>query len=173
MGADAPEVEYPAPWHNHPWFIEAAADRVRAALARLPEERRATAQLIFTAHSIPAAMAARSPYLDQLNESARLVAAAVGHNGWKLAFQSRSGNPRDPWLEPDIGDALRCCRGGAAVVMPIGFLCDHVEVLYDLDVAAAKIARDAGVSMERSETVGGHPRFIDMMASIARSHLRR
>src|SRR6266851_1532292 len=91
---------------------------------------------------------------------------------WQLAFQSRSGSPRERWLEPDIGDALRALSGRAAVVMPLGLLCDHVEVLYDLDVEAARIARAAGVRMERAATVGDHPYFIEMMASIARKHLK-
>src|SRR6266851_5523445 len=127
IGADAPEVEYPAPWHDHPLFVEAVADRVRDAIA---------------------------------------------HPRWQIAFQSRSGSPREAWLEPDIGDALRALSGRAAVVMPLGFLCDHVEVLYDLDVEAARIAREAGVRMERAATVGDHPYFIEMMASIARKHLK-
>jgi ferrochelatase len=150
-------------------FIEAIADRVRAATARLGEAA-AAAELIFTAHSIPLAMAEVAPYVDQLNQSARLVASALGRERWSLAFQSRSGSPREPWLEPDIGAALRQLAGRAAVVMPLGFLCDHVEVLYDLDVEAATLARACGVRMERAATVGDHPRFIAMIASIVRQH---
>lgn len=172
IGPAAPAVEYPAPWHDHPFFIAAAADRVREAVARLGMDGR-TAELIFTGHSIPVAMAERAPYLDQLNESARLVAAAAGMERWTLAFQSRSGNPRDPWLEPDIGAALRKIAGGAAIVMPLGFLCDHIEVLYDLNVEAAQIARESGVRMERAATVSDHPQFIEMMAAIVRAHTRR
>jgi ferrochelatase len=169
IGAVAPAVDYPAPWHGHPLFIEAIADRVRAATARLGEAA-AAAELIFTAHSIPLAMAEVAPYVDQLNQSARLVASALGRERWSLAFQSRSGSPREPWLQPDIGAALRQLAGRAAVVMPLGFLCDHVEVLYDLDVEAATLARACGVRMERAATVGDHPRFIEMIASIARQH---
>jgi len=172
LGADAPEVEYPAPWHDDSLFVEAVADRVGVAMARLPPDERKGAELVFTAHSIPTAMAEHAPYVRQLHESAAMIADAIAHPRWQLAFQSRSGSPRERWLEPDIGDALRALSGRAAVVMPLGFLCDHVEALYDLDVEAARIAREAGVRMERAATVGDHPRFIEMMASIARKHLK-
>ncbi|MGH7782200.1 MAG: ferrochelatase [Candidatus Binataceae bacterium] len=173
IGRRAPEIIYPEPWFAHPKFIAATAARVAEALARLDSSDRAHAHLIFTAHSIPVAMAAQAPYVEQLTESSRLVAAKLGFENWTLAFQSRSGSPRDPWLEPDIGAALRGLpRGAVAVVAPLGFLCDHVEVLYDLDVEAAAIAREAGVRMERAATVGDHPEFIAMMAEIVRRHTR-
>ena len=166
VGPAAPGVEYPDPWHDHPLYLEAVSDRVREAAARLA----APFNLIFTAHSIPAAMAARAPYITQLNQSARLVAAAVGIANWTLAFQSRSGDQDEPWLEPEIGALLHKMNGGAALVMPVGFLSDHIEVLYDLDVEAAQIARATGVTMVRAATVGDHPRFIAMMSSIVRRH---
>jgi ferrochelatase len=159
-------VDYLGDWHAHPLFIEAAADRVADALARLEPAARERAQLIFTAHSIPAAMAAASPYVEQLHESARLITERLGWRQWTLAFQSRSGSPRDRWLEPDVCDVLRGLRGQAAVVAPIGFVCDHVEVLYDLDIAAAQVAREAEVTMVRAATVGEHPRFIEMIAAL-------
>ena len=172
IGPAAPVVEYLGEWHAHPLFIEAAADRVADALARLEPVARDRAQLIFTAHSIPAAMAAASPYVEQLSESARLIAQRLGRPQWTLAFQSRSGNPRDPWLEPDVCDVLRSLRSpAAAVVAPIGFICDHVEVLYDLDVEAARVAREADVAMVRAATVGEHPRFIEMIAALIRERL--
>src|SRR5713226_7203325 len=145
---------------------------VEEARAQIGADARKHAELVFTAHSIPAAMAEHAPYVRQLHESAAMIADAIAHPRWQLAFQSRSGSPREAWLEPDIGDALRALSGRAAVVMPLGFLCDHVEVLYDLDVEAARIAREAGVRMERAATVGDHPHFIEMMASIARKHLK-
>ena len=111
-------------------------------------------------------MAAASPYVEQLRESAELIARRLDRREWKLAFQSRSGNPRDPWLEPDVSDVLRGAEGRAAVIAPIGFICDHVEVLYDLDVEAARVAREAGVTMVRAATVGEHPRFIEMIAAL-------
>jgi ferrochelatase len=172
LGGSAPEVVYADPWHTDPHFIRAAADRTREALARLDSTERAGAQIIFTAHSIPVAMAAESGYTEQITESSRLVAKELGVDGWTLAFQSRSASPRDPWLEPDIGAALRKLGGRAAVVVPIGFLCDHVEVLYDLDVEAAKIARESGVRMVRAATVGDHPEFIEMIAAMVRAHVR-
>lgn len=169
----APKIIYPEPWFAHPKFIAAIAARVAEALVPLDAADRARANLIFTAHSIPVAMAAASPYVEQLTESSRLVAAKLGFENWTLAFQSRSGSPRDPWLEPDIGAALRKLgRGAIAVVVPIGFLCDHVEVLYDLDVEAAAIAREAGVRMHRAATVSDHPEFIAMMAEIVCHHTR-
>jgi protoporphyrin/coproporphyrin ferrochelatase len=173
VGAAAPAIDYAASWHNHPLFIAAAADRVRDAIARMAAPDRERAELIFTAHSIPLTMAARAPYVDQLQESAAMVAAAAGKSNWRIAYQSRSGSPREPWLEPGVNEVLRGLGGGAVVLVPIGFLCDHVEVLYDLDIEAAQIARTAGVAMVRAATVSDHPEFIEMMAAIARAYLRR
>jgi len=172
LGGSAPEVVYADPWHTDPHFIRAAAGRTREALARLDSTERAGAQIIFTAHSIPVAMAAESGYTEQITESSRLVAKELGIDGWTLAFQSRSASPRGPWLEPDIGAALRKLAGRTVVVVPIGFVCDHVEVLYDLDVEAAKIARESGVRMVRAATVGDHPEFIEMIAAMVRAHVR-
>jgi ferrochelatase len=172
LGEAAPEVVYPQPWHDHPLFVTAVASRAREALSRLDPPERSRARLIFTAHSIPLAMAQAGPYVDQLTQSARIVAADLGIDTWQFAYQSRSGSPRDPWLEPDIKDTLRNLDSKTAVVVPIGFLCDHVEVLYDLDIEAAQVARDAGIRMERAPTVGDHPLFIEMMSSIAAAHAR-
>jgi ferrochelatase len=174
LGAGAPEVEYNEPWHTHPRFIAAAAARVREIYPRISAAERERARLVFTAHSIPIAMARESSYVEQIMETSRLVAANLGVADWTLAFQSRSGSPREPWLEPDIGPAIRALGGGAvALVMPIGFLCDHVEVLYDLDIETQRIAREAGVRMVRAPTVSDHPEFIAMLAEIASRHLRR
>jgi ferrochelatase len=160
---------YPAPWHKHPKFIEAVADRASAAFAQLSDSEREAAQLVFTAHSVPIAMSAASRYAEQIAESCELVAKRLGEKSWTLAFQSRSGSPRDPWLEPDINSVLRTLNR-PAVVVPIGFLCDHVEVLYDLDIEAARTADDAGIQMIRAATVGDHPAFIAMLAEIVRAH---
>ncbi len=172
LGEAAPEVVYPQPWHDHPLFIAAAASRAREAFSKFEFPERSRARLIFTAHSIPLAMAQAGPYVEQLTQSARMVAAELGIGTWQFAYQSRSGSPRDAWLEPDIKETLRSLDAKAAVVVPIGFLCDHIEVLYDLDVEAAQIARDAGIRMERAPTVGDHPLFIEMMASIVAAHAR-
>lgn len=173
IGAGAPEVDYLEPWHAHPLFAEAVAQRVADALARIDRARRVGAKLIFTAHSIPLAMAAASGYVEQLNDSAGRVGERLGRREWTLAFQSRSGDPRDPWLEPDVCRVLRGLGGCAAVLAPIGFLSDHVEVLYDLDFEAAGVAREAGVTMVRAATVGDHPRFIEMMAALVEQRLKK
>jgi ferrochelatase len=133
--------------------------------------------LIFTAHSIPVSMAQRYPYEAQLHEGARAVveafdalgATSVARGRWDLVYQSRSGRPEDPWLGPDICDHLReqAAQGLEAVVLsPIGFICDHIEVLYDLDVEAAAVCRELGVPMVRAHAVNDHPLFIDMMADV-------
>jgi protoporphyrin/coproporphyrin ferrochelatase len=172
LGEGAPRVDYLGPCWSHPLFIRAVAARAGDAFAALTAAERARAHLIFTAHSIPVAMAAHSPYVEQLSDSCRMVADALGRRDWTLAFQSRSGSPREPWLEPEIGSVLRGLgAGAAAVVVPIGFLCDHVEVLYDLDREAAQIARAAGVTMVRASAVNDHPAFIEMMAAMVRERL--
>ncbi|MGA2409383.1 MAG: ferrochelatase [Candidatus Binataceae bacterium] len=170
IGKSAPEVIYPPSWHDDRRYIAAVAGRVHEALERLGPDDRERAELIFTAHSIPAPMAANAPYVAQLEESAGLVAEAVKIERWRLAYQSRSGSPRDPWLGPDIGEVIRGLAR-PVVVMPIGFLCDHVEVLYDLDIEARAIANQARVTMERAGTVGDEPEFIAMMAAVAEAML--
>jgi ferrochelatase len=167
------EVVYVGDWHTHPGFIEANGDHVRDALEKLPEAVRDRARLVFTAHSIPVSMAERYPYQRQLEETAQAVSTYVSRSStspprdWALVFQSRSGRPEDPWLGPDVCDYLRAesARGlSAAVLAPIGFLCDHIEVLYDLDVEAAAACRGAGLPMVRARSVNDHPRFGDTMA---------
>ena len=163
------DVTYVDEWFAHDGFITANAAHVEDALARLSNPARATARLVFTAHSIPLSMAEQSPYREQLAESSRLVAARAGRSDWALAYQSRSGRPEDPWLGPDIGEYLRdeSARGlTSAVVCPIGFVCDHVEVLYDLDREAAAIAREAGVELSRAAAANLHPAFLDMLADV-------
>lgn len=168
LGPGAPAVAYPEPWHAHPLFIGAVAARVADAIATLSATERARVQVVFTAHSIPAPMDAHSGYSAQIAESCRLVAHQAGLERWSIAYQSRSGNPRDPWLEPEVGQVLRGLAGQTVVVMPIGFICDHVEVLYDLDIEAASVARASNVMMRRAATVGGHPLFIRMIAQLLR-----
>jgi protoporphyrin/coproporphyrin ferrochelatase len=173
LGAGAFEIEYPKPWHTHPGFIEALAARAAEAAARLGPDDRKRAELIFTAHSIPVAMANASRYVEEVEASSRMVAQALEWDAWSIAYQSRSGNPREPWLEPDIAEALRHVGNRPSLVVPVGFLCDHVEVLYDLDIAAKAVASDAGGRMERAATVGDHPAFIDMIAEMAARRLNR
>jgi protoporphyrin/coproporphyrin ferrochelatase len=168
IGPDALAVTYCGPWFDHPLFAATMASRVRDALAAAPD-----APLVFTAHSIPTAMAAASPYVRELEISCRLTAAAVGRAEFTLAYQSRSGGPRDPWLEPDVNDVIRdlAARGDRAViVVPIGFVCDHVEVRYDLDVEARATAEALGVRLIRAETANDHPSFARMLADVVRTH---
>ncbi len=170
----APTVAFAPPFFDHPLFVEAVADRARAALARVPAPERASTSLVFTAHSVPTAMANGSPYVDDFNAASAAVAKRLHHGPWRLAYQSRSGSPRDPWLEPDINDTLKDLGSAGArhvVVVPIGFVCDHVEVLYDLDVEAATTARAAGLTLHRATAVNDHPRFIAVLAELVQRHL--
>jgi len=158
------DVVYVGDWHEHPGFIEANADHIRRAAADLPPGVRDAARLIFTAHSIPESMARQYPYEQNLVASAKRIAMAAGRTDWELVYQSRSGRPGDLWLEPDICDYLRLAPIASAILCPVGFLCDHVEVLYDLDVEAAEVCRERGIAMVRAEAVNAHPRFIDALA---------
>jgi ferrochelatase len=177
LGAEAPAIEYAGEWYDHPLFVETMASRTRdafAALAAAAQPVPAGVHVLFTAHSIPRSMADASPYVAQLETSCRLVAAALGHADWSLAYQSRSGGPRDPWLEPDVNEAIRAlaARGvGAIALVPIGFVCDHVEVLYDLDVEARATAAAAGVRLVRAATANDHPAFARMLAAVVRAHV--
>ena len=165
----APDVVFAAPWFEHPRFIAAVADGVTRALAVVERSERAHTPLVFTAHSVPVAMAEASPYVADFTAAARAVAAQVGHARCSLAYQSRSGSPRDPWLEPDVGDVIKgLAKEGArhVVVSPIGFVCDHVEVLYDLDVEARAVAEAHGVTLHRASAVNAHPEFVAMLADL-------
>ncbi len=170
------EVTFVESWFDHPLFIDVQARHVTTALARLPEAVRGAARLVCTAHSIPTPMAARSLYREQLTATARLVAREAGMADWTLVYQSRSGRPEDPWLEPDICDHLRRAKGeglAAAVICPVGFVCDHIEVLFDLDQQAADVCREIGLPMARAETVNDDPQFLDMMFDVVRRTMRR
>jgi protoporphyrin/coproporphyrin ferrochelatase len=174
-GADV-DVTFAGSWFDHPGFIDANAAHVREARARLDLGLQDAARLVCTAHSIPVPMAERSCYEAQLRESARLVAQAADMRDWELVYQSRSGRPEDPWLGPDVRDYLRTARADglqAAVVCPIGFVCDHVEVLYDLDQEAAAVCREIGLPMVRAEAANDDPRFLDMMADMVLRTIRR
>ncbi|MFJ8627241.1 ferrochelatase [Kitasatospora sp. NPDC093550] len=180
-GGPALRVDKLRHFYNHPGFVEPMIDATLAALARLPEAVRAGARLAFTTHSIPDTMAEASgapddpargtpggAYVAQHLEVARLVVAAVAERTgvadrpWQLVFQSRSGAPHTPWLEPDICDHLEAqhTEGAPAVVMvPIGFVSDHMEVKYDLDTEAVAKAAELGLPVARAATVGADPRF--------------
>jgi protoporphyrin/coproporphyrin ferrochelatase len=181
-GPDAPDVEKLRPFFNHPGFIAPLADAARAAAAQLPGARAAVGDydLLFTAHSIPEAMAAASgpaggAYAAQLAEAARLVAGQAGSaRPWTLAYQSRSGPPSVPWLGPDIGECLtRLADAGSpgVVVVPVGFVSDHMEVVYDLDAEAADTARGLGLPFARAGTPGTDPRFVSMITELVGERL--
>jgi protoporphyrin/coproporphyrin ferrochelatase len=176
-GEQAPRVDKVRVFYNHPDFISANADRVHEALGAIAAVNgQSEAHLAFTAHSIPLSMARYCDYERQLNETCRLVAEAVGvePGRWHLVYQSRSGRPDDPWLEPDILDHLRDLKQRGVhnvVVHPIGFLSDHVEVLYDLDEEARRLAEELGLNMVRSRTVGVHRRFISVLLMLIQERL--
>lgn len=175
-GPEAPQVDYVQPCYNHPDFIAAVAEQIRLRLQEIPPAGRRSTPLVFTAHSIPSSMAAASPYVQQLQESCRLVAEALGHPRWSLAFQSRSGDLRQPWLEPDVSGVLRelSAEGCRSVVLaPIGFVCDHVEVLFDLDVEAKAEAEALGIDLRRAHTVNDHPLYIRALADLVRQRIRQ
>ena len=169
VGEGAPQIDKLRVFYNHPGFIAPMVERVREAFAQIPAERRATARLCFTAHSIPNSMADNCAYVAQLQEACRLVTEGLGREQWRLVYQSRSGPPTQPWLEPDILDYLRELRQQAVqdvVVVPIGFISDHMEVLYDLDTEAQQLADELNLNLVRAGTVGTHPRFITMIREL-------
>lgn len=168
VGEGAPEVHKLRGFFNHPGFIETMIDRVNDALKQIPDSEGDPA-LLFTAHSIPLSMASTSDYVAQLNEACGLIAAGLGRPSWKLVYQSRSGPPSQPWLEPDIGEALREVQAAgtrAAVVTPLGFISDHMEVLFDLDTEALELSHSLGLHMVRAATAGTHPKFVAMICEL-------
>jgi protoporphyrin/coproporphyrin ferrochelatase len=164
VGEGAPEVDKLRVFFNQPGFIEATAERVGEALAAVPLAAQTNVQLVYTAHSVPVAMAATSDYVAQLEEVRRLVSQKLGIRNDALVYQSRSGSPGQPWLEPDILDHLRTVKtrnmASAVVLAPISFISDHMEVRYDLDVEARQLCDSLPLAMTRAKTVGVHPKFI-------------
>jgi ferrochelatase len=169
------DITFVDSWFDHPLFIAANASHIRDALTRLPGHVREEARIVFTAHSIPKSMADASQYEHQLSVSCAAIAKQVGLR-WALVYQSRSGRPQDPWLEPDVCEYLRRehAQGlAAAVICPVGFLCDHIEVLYDLDREAADVCTSLGLPMVRAAAVNDDPLFLDMMADVVLRTMRR
>ena len=169
VGDGAPRVEKLRSFYNHPGFVGPNVENLRAALGEIPADRRAAARVAFTAHSIPSAMAAGCDYERQLLETCRLVAEGAGAADWRLVFQSRSGPPTQAWLEPDVCDHLRALKEEGAtdvVVAPVGFISDHMEVLYDLDTEARQVSEEIGINLVRSATVGTHPEFVRMIREL-------
>lgn len=170
----APEYDKIRVFYNHPGFLGAMADRMREAMAQFAEDERDDVEVVFTAHSIPMSMARNSAYEVQLREATRIVSESSGINRYQLAYQSRSGSPHVPWLEPDILEVLDelHARGVTKVVVaPIGFISDHLEVLFDLDEEGAEHARSLGMTYVRAGTVGTHPRFVSMIRELIEERL--
>ena len=168
MGAEI-EFIYAPNWHAHPGFIGANVEQIKKARLDLPQEYRLESTLIFTAHSLPLSMANESRYETELQESARAIAQRLGTENWHLVYQSRSGRPGDPWLEPDICDFLKNKRKEglrAAVISPLGFVADHIEVLYDLDYEAKNVSQELGIAMVRAPAVNDHSDFLGMLADL-------
>ncbi len=178
VGASAPQIDKIRLFYNHPGFVEAMTDRVVAALREIPAERRAGARLIYSVHSLPVAMAKRSPYERQVREACRLVTERVTGAGgagretgeWQLVFQSRSGPPAQPWLEPSIESGVRQLSAAGdvrdVVIVPLGFLAENLEIVYDLDVEVRELCAELGINMVRAAVVGNHPRFVGMIREL-------
>lgn len=170
LGDNAPQVHKLRMFFNHPSYIAASADRVGEALAQIPEQRRPATHFVFTAHSIPMAMAEGCSYTTQLAEASRLVMEQIGDQSWQLVYQSRSGPASQSWLEPDVCDYLEATEPEQkikdVVIMPIGFVSDHMEVLFDLDTEAQEVCERVGINMVRAKTVGTHPEFISMIRQL-------
>lgn len=174
IGPGAPKIYYVEPWFDHPLFIEAISARIQDILRLMPgnPNRKELMPWVFTAHSIPTAMAETSNYEAELTRTCELVAEKLGKKEWTLAYQSRSGRPEDPWLEPDICDVIRQITKDKELgvrdilVIPVGFLADHVEVLYDIDIETKQVAKECGVKLHRAPTVGDHPKFLEMVADV-------
>jgi ferrochelatase len=164
VGPTAPRVEKLRAFYNHPLFIEANVDHIRNAVIQLDNP-----YLVFTAHSIPEAMATNCEYAEQLQEAGRLIAEALAVERWRVVYQSRSGSPSQPWLGPDILDCLRELHSEGTkdvVVAPIGFVSDHMEIVYDLDYEAQNLAKELELRMVRAATAGTHPAFVRMIREL-------
>jgi ferrochelatase len=170
VGTGAPQIDKIRPFFNHPGFIEATEARLREALSNIPQTARQNVQAAYVAHSIPRSMANTSDYVQQLEEVRKLISGRLDIRNDALVYQSRSGAPGQPWLEPDILDYLREVKSknlaSAVVLAPISFISDHMEVLYDLDIEARELCDSLQLSMARAKTVGVHPRFITMIREL-------
>jgi protoporphyrin/coproporphyrin ferrochelatase len=170
VGPGGPEIDKLRAFFNHPGFVEATEDRLRDALAEIPADARHNIQVVYSAHSIPLSMANTCDYVSQLEEVRKLVSARLGVTNDALVYQSRSGAPGQPWLEPDILDYLREVKArnlaSAVVLAPVSFISDHMEVLYDLDIEARQLCDSLALPMVRAKTVGVHPKFVEMIREL-------
>lgn len=176
VGEAAPAIAKLRVFYNHPGFIAANADRLRSAMKKLSAKSTQAPFVAFSAHSIPKSMATNCDYEQQLRETCRLVTEEleIPQENWELVYQSRSGRPQDPWLEPDICDFIKTKKNEgleSLVVMPIGFLSDHLEVLFDLDEEARTVAEELGIPFARAATVGTHPQFVNMIIELIRERM--
>lgn len=170
VGEQAPRIDKLRMAYNHPAFIETVAELTKQEIDSFDEVERMSAKLLFTAHSIPLSMAENSDYEKQLTESCRLVAEQLGHTSWELVYQSRSGPPQQPWLEPDVCDRIEELHTAgnlsSVVIIPIGFVSDHMEVLFDLDTEARELCQKLQIAFRRAPTIGIHPRTVSMVRKL-------
>ena len=169
VGLGAPEIVKLRHFYNHPGFIDPLVDGVIAGFSQIPDDRREKAALLFTAHSVPISMAEGSRYVEQLNDGCKIVAAKANRTKYKLVYQSRSGPPGQPWLEPDVLSYIKQLHAEGVVdvvVSPIGFCSDHMEVLFDLDVEAKELAAELGMNLIRTKTAGSDPRLVQMIRGL-------
>lgn len=169
VGAAAPAVDKLRVFFNHPGYVHTVVDRVHSAIGSISESDRARAKYLFTAHSIPQGMSDGCRYVEQLRESCRLVAEEAALSDWELVYQSRSGPPAQPWLEPDVCDRIRELPEEEirdVVIIPVGFISDHMEVLFDLDTEALELSVSLGLNMVRVPTAGTHPTFVQMIREL-------
>ena len=169
LDSEQPAISYLDPWYTNSGYIRAITSQIDVASKNLTNERRDKASLIFTAHAVPQSVAKSSPYAQQFDETAKAVATLIGRKDYNLAYQSQAENTAIPWTQPDINDLIREKKQSGVrdvIVSPIGFLCDHVEVLYDLDIEAKSTAEECGMHFIRAKTVGNHPEFISMLAEL-------
>lgn len=169
-GDGAPVVDKIRAFYNHPNYIAATVEKAQEALEKIIPERRTSAHLVYTAHSIPDSMAQNCRYHEQLQEAAQLASAQLGRTADPLVFQSRSGPPTQPWLGPDVLEHLRRVANQGkvkdVVIVPIGFVSDHMEVVYDLDTEARSLCNELGLNMVRAACVGTHPKFVTMIRDL-------
>ncbi len=175
VGKGAPEVSFTSGWANHPLFVDAVLAALFHALSQVNPVNQNATPVVFTAHSIPKSMADGTPYVSQFTAASRAVADRMGHKNWLVAYQSRSGPPSVAWLEPDVCDVLcslakKGCKD--VVVVPIGFVCEHVEIRYDLDLEAGEVARKMGLRLHRAAAVNDHPSFVRMLSDLVEKELK-
>ena len=176
QGPNAPRIDYCGGWHDHPRFIQTWAEQIEASLAKIQPDKRVTTPIIFTAHSLAGP---NGGAITLCRAALRAVLASSPSNSiirhWFIAYQSRSGKPSDPWLEPDIGALIRDLGSKGVsdtIIAPIGFVCDHVEVLYDLDIEAKQLAESSGIGFVRVAYPNDHPTFIAIIAEVIQDTMK-